>query len=47
VTSGERFRFASAPGIRVTTATLREQEAPQVADVIADVEHAGWSRRAY
>jgi DNA-binding transcriptional MocR family regulator len=47
VTSGERFRFATPPGIRVTTATLREAEAAEVAAVIARVEHAGRSRRAY
>ncbi|MGZ4180679.1 MAG: aminotransferase class I/II-fold pyridoxal phosphate-dependent enzyme [Solirubrobacteraceae bacterium] len=47
VTAGEQFRFASAPGIRVTTAALDESDAPDVAAVIAAVEHAGRSRRAY
>jgi DNA-binding transcriptional MocR family regulator len=47
VTSGERFRFASPPGIRVTTAMLDEHEALEVADVIAAVEQAARPRRAY
>jgi DNA-binding transcriptional MocR family regulator len=47
VTSGERFRFASPPGIRITTAMLDEQEAVEVADVIAAVEQAARPRRAY
>jgi hypothetical protein len=47
VTAGEQFRFASRPGIRVTTATLDEVDAPDVAAVIAAVEHAGRTRGAY
>jgi DNA-binding transcriptional MocR family regulator len=47
VMSGERFRLAAPPGIRVTTATLDEREAPEVARVIASAEHAGIGRRAY
>jgi len=47
VTAGEVFRFASAPGIRVTTAALAEPDALDVAAVIASVEHAGRPRRAY
>jgi DNA-binding transcriptional MocR family regulator len=47
VTAGEQFRFASAPGIRVTTAGLAEPDALEVAAVIASVEHAGRPRRAY
>jgi DNA-binding transcriptional MocR family regulator len=47
VTAGEQFRFASGPGIRVTTATLDEGDAPDVAAVIAAVQHAGRPRRAY
>jgi DNA-binding transcriptional MocR family regulator len=47
VTAGEVFRFASAPGIRVTTAALAESDAVEVAAVIASVEHAGRPRRAY
>jgi DNA-binding transcriptional MocR family regulator len=47
VVAGERFRIRSAPGIRVTTATLPEDEADEVAEVIAAVEHAGRPRRLY
>lgn len=47
VAAGEQFRFASAPGIRVTIATLDESDAPEVAALIAAVEHAGRPRRTY
>ena len=47
VSAGELFRFASGPGIRITTATLDVADAPEIAAVIAAVEHAGRSRRAY
>jgi DNA-binding transcriptional MocR family regulator len=47
VSAGELYRFASGPGIRVTTATLDVADAPEVAAVIAAIEHAGRSRRAY
>jgi DNA-binding transcriptional MocR family regulator len=47
VTAGERFRFASPPRIRVTTAMLDAQEAVAVADVIAAVEQAARPGRAY
>jgi DNA-binding transcriptional MocR family regulator len=47
VVAGERFRIRSAPGIRVTTATLPEDDADEVAEVIAAVEHAGRPRRLY
>ena len=47
VLAGEPFRFASAPGIRITISTLVEPEAVEVADAIAAVEQRGRSRRAY
>ena len=47
VSAGELFRFASAPGIRVTTAALHESDAAELAAVIASVEHGGRARRAY
>lgn len=47
VTPGERFRYATGPGIRVTTATLDESDAAEVAEVIAIVQRAGRPRRAY
>jgi DNA-binding transcriptional MocR family regulator len=47
VTAGELFRLTSGPGVRVTIATLREDEAEEFAAVVADVERAGRSRRAY
>ena len=34
---GERFRYKSAPGIRVTTTTLQPDEASRLADDIATV----------
>jgi DNA-binding transcriptional MocR family regulator len=47
VLGGERFRFAAAPGIRVTIATVHEDEARELAPIIAGVERAGRPRRAY
>jgi DNA-binding transcriptional MocR family regulator len=47
VLSGERFRFSSPPGIRVTTAALDVDEAPVLAELIAGAEHALRPRRAY
>ena len=36
VGAGERFRLASGPGIRITTATLEPAEAAELAALIAD-----------
>jgi DNA-binding transcriptional MocR family regulator len=47
VVAGERFRINTRPGIRITVATLQEDEAREIAGVIAAVEHAGRPRRAY
>jgi DNA-binding transcriptional MocR family regulator len=47
VLAGERFRLATAPGIRITIATLDVGEAETVAELVASVEHAGRPRRAY
>lgn len=47
VMAGERFRITTPPGIRITTARLRDGEAAEIARVIAAVEHAGPARRAY
>ena len=40
VAAGERFRVASAPGIRVTTAALGPPETERFADALADVVRA-------
>jgi DNA-binding transcriptional MocR family regulator len=47
VLAGERFRIHTAPGIRVTIATLHEDEAPALASVIARVEQARNPRELY
>jgi DNA-binding transcriptional MocR family regulator len=47
VLAGERFRIATPPGIRVTASTLVEDEAHEIARVIAGVEHAGRPARLY
>jgi DNA-binding transcriptional MocR family regulator len=47
VASGERFRFATPPGLRITIATLRPGEAREIARVIAAVEHSGRLRDVY
>jgi DNA-binding transcriptional MocR family regulator len=47
VMAGERFRIHTPPGIRITIARLREEEAGSLADAIAAVEHAGRPRRVY
>jgi DNA-binding transcriptional MocR family regulator len=40
VSPGERFRFRTAPGIRVTTAALDEEDAERLADAIVGLERA-------
>jgi hypothetical protein len=47
VMAGERFRIATPPGIRISTATLQDGEAAEIAQVIAEVEHPGRPRQAY
>jgi DNA-binding transcriptional MocR family regulator len=47
VLAGEHFRIRSAPGLRITIASLKAGEAEEVARVIAAAEHAGRPRRAY
>ncbi len=47
VRAGERFRFETPPGLRITTSTLSEDEAAAVAGVIAAVEGSGPSGRMY
>jgi DNA-binding transcriptional MocR family regulator len=47
VTTGELFRIATPPGVRITIATLQPGEAVAIAGAIAAVEHAGRPRRAY
>jgi DNA-binding transcriptional MocR family regulator len=47
VIAGERFRIMTSPGIRATISTLREDEATELAGVIAAVEHAGRPRSLY
>jgi DNA-binding transcriptional MocR family regulator len=45
--AGERFRVMSSPGIRITISTLQEDEAAELAGVIAAIEHAGRPRSLY
>jgi hypothetical protein len=47
VMSGERFRIATPPGVRITVATLREGEAAEIARVIAEVEQTARPGQAY
>ena len=37
VAAGERFRVRSAPGVRITVATLDPEDTPRLAGDIADV----------
>jgi DNA-binding transcriptional MocR family regulator len=45
--AGERFRLMTGPGIRITISTLQEHEAPELAAIIATVEHAARPRSLY
>jgi DNA-binding transcriptional MocR family regulator len=45
--SGERFRIACPPGIRITVTTLIDGEAEALALAIARAEHAGRPRTSY
>jgi DNA-binding transcriptional MocR family regulator len=47
VLAGEHFRIRTAPGLRITIASLKDGEADEIARVIAAAEHAGRPRRAY
>lgn len=47
VRPGERFRLAAPPGLRITIASLREGDAPEVAAVIAGAERRSPGRGAY
>jgi DNA-binding transcriptional MocR family regulator len=40
VSPGERYRIRSAPGIRITTADLRPEEAERLADALAGLGRA-------
>jgi hypothetical protein len=41
VSPGERYRFNSPPGIRITTAALEPDDAERLADAIAALGRAG------
>jgi DNA-binding transcriptional MocR family regulator len=47
VAAGERFRIATRPGIRITTSTLGDGEADEIARIIAAVEHGSPSHSGY
>jgi hypothetical protein len=47
VAAGERFRIATRPAIRITTSTLRDGEADEIARIIAAVEHGSEARSGY
>jgi DNA-binding transcriptional MocR family regulator len=46
VLAGERFRLAGPPGIRLTISTLRDGEAPQIAEALAAAAEAAAPSRA-
>ena len=46
VSPGERYRFHSAPGLRITTADLEPEEAERLADAIAALRRASSSTYA-
>jgi hypothetical protein len=46
VSPGERYRFRSAPGIRITTAGLQSDEAEQLAGALASLRRASSSTYA-
>jgi DNA-binding transcriptional MocR family regulator len=45
--SGERFRIATAPGVRITVTASAEAAVGEIAGTIARVEQAGLPRRVY
>jgi DNA-binding transcriptional MocR family regulator len=47
VMSGERFRIATEPGLRITITTLQPGEAEEIARIIAGAERLGRPRRSY
>jgi DNA-binding transcriptional MocR family regulator len=47
VMPGERFRIATPPGVRVTIATLKGDEAGELAELLAAAEQAGRPPRVY
>jgi DNA-binding transcriptional MocR family regulator len=47
VMAGERFRTNTGPGVRITTSTLRPDEAIELAKTLAATEHAARPRSVY
>lgn len=47
VAAGERFRIETEPAIRITTSTLSEHDAVEIARIIAEVEHGAGPRTGY
>ncbi|MGH3039332.1 MAG: aminotransferase class I/II-fold pyridoxal phosphate-dependent enzyme, partial [Gaiellaceae bacterium] len=43
VSPGERFRFSSSPGIRITTANLEPDDAELLANAVAGLGHSAGS----